>query len=56
LIEREWADSQLSAKVNDDFEGGVMSGVNGTPSFFIDGEKYNGAYDFVSIEKAIGKL
>lgn len=29
-------------KVEADFESGVRSGVNGTPTFFINGEKYNG--------------
>jgi protein-disulfide isomerase len=31
-------------KINDDFMGGIRSGVNGTPTFFINGERYNGAY------------
>ena len=29
-------------KVESDFESGVRSGVNGTPSFFVNGEKYEG--------------
>ncbi|HTL10035.1 MAG TPA: DsbA family protein [Chitinophagaceae bacterium] len=32
----------LAQKVEDDFESGVRSGVNGTPSFFVNGQKYNG--------------
>lgn len=32
------------SKVNEDFMGGIRSGVNGTPTFFINGERYNGAY------------
>ena len=32
-------------KVESDFESGVRSGVNGTPSFFINGEKYNESWD-----------
>ena len=32
----------LVAKIESDFEGGVRSGVNGTPGFFINGEKYDG--------------
>ena len=31
-------------KINEDFMGGIRSGVNGTPTFFINGERYNGAY------------
>lgn len=34
---------ELSEKVDSDFESGVMSGVNGTPSFFINGNKFNGS-------------
>jgi protein-disulfide isomerase len=29
-------------KVHDDFRGGVRSGVNGTPTFFINGVRYDG--------------
>ena len=32
-------------KVDADFESGVRSGVNGTPSFYINGEKYNGNWE-----------
>ena len=35
----------LSTKVEQDFESGVRSGVNGTPSFFINGKKYNGDWE-----------
>ncbi|WP_244428659.1 hypothetical protein [Flavobacterium sp. B17] len=33
---------ELEEKVDSDFESGIMSGVNGTPSFFINGNKFNG--------------
>jgi protein-disulfide isomerase len=32
----------LQSKVAADFESGVRSGVNGTPSFFINGNKFDG--------------
>ncbi len=32
----------ISDKVEADFEGGARSGVNGTPSFFVNGQKYEG--------------
>jgi protein-disulfide isomerase len=35
----------LIKKVETDFESGVRSGVNGTPSFFINGEKYNESWE-----------
>ena len=37
-------DNQLQSKVEADFESGVRSGVNGTPTFFINGKRYNGDY------------
>jgi len=30
-------------RIRDDFNGGVRSGVNGTPSFFINGARFDGA-------------
>jgi len=41
-------------KVKDDFMGGVRSGVNGTPTFFINGERYEGAVEFEEMVEAIG--
>lgn len=35
-------DEKLAEKVNADFESGVRSGVNGTPSFFVNGNKFDG--------------
>jgi protein-disulfide isomerase len=31
-------------KVRDDFRSGVKSGVNGTPTFFVNGERYDGSW------------
>ena len=31
-------------RVRDDFRNGVKSGVNGTPTFFINGERYDGTW------------
>ena len=33
---------KLAEKVDADFESGVMSGVNGTPSFYVNGKKFDG--------------
>ncbi|TDQ11799.1 DsbA family protein [Pedobacter metabolipauper] len=39
-------------KVEDDFESGVRSGVNGTPSFFVNGQKFDGgAEDLMAMLK-----
>jgi len=34
---------ELLERVESDFESGVRSGVNGTPSFFVNGTKFDGA-------------
>ena len=37
---------EFRTRVRDDFAGGVRSGVNGTPTFFINGQRHNGPFDF----------
>jgi protein-disulfide isomerase len=41
-VARELAAGIWTKKVRDDFRGGVRSGVNGTPTFFINGLRYDG--------------
>lgn len=41
------------ARVRADFTGGVHSGVNGTPTFFINGQRHDDSYDFETLAKAI---
>lgn len=40
-------------RVRADFLGGARSGVNGTPTFFINGKRYDGPADFASLGNAI---
>jgi protein-disulfide isomerase len=40
-------------KVREDFLSGVRSGVNGTPTFFINGVRHNGGWDFESLWAAL---
>lgn len=42
-----------SPKVQADFLGGVRSGVNGTPTFFIDGQRHDAPFDFPTLVAAI---
>jgi protein-disulfide isomerase len=35
--------------------GGMRSGVAGTPTFFINGKRYEGALDHASLLSAIGR-
>ena len=44
---------EFQARVRADFTGGVRSGVNGTPTFFINGQRHDAAYDFESLVEAI---
>jgi protein-disulfide isomerase len=39
--------------VKRDFLGGVRSGVNGTPTFFIDGTRYDGVLGEAALESAL---
>jgi len=47
--------SELIDKVDEDFASGIVSGVNGTPSFYINGKKFEGTaedlFQFVGAEK-----
>jgi protein-disulfide isomerase len=42
-----------AARVREDFMGGVRSGVNGTPTFFINGGRHDGYFDFDTLLVAI---
>jgi protein-disulfide isomerase len=46
---------QYRSKVRNDFMGGIRSGVNGTPAFFINGLRHDGAYDYASLMAGIRK-
>ncbi|HEY9258486.1 DsbA family protein [Chitinophaga sp.] len=39
---------KLLSRVEADFESGVRSGVNGTPTFYLNGKRYNGDYRVLS--------
>jgi protein-disulfide isomerase len=43
------------ARIREDFKSGLRGGVNGTPSFFINGMPYDGDMDLKSMLKAIHK-
>ncbi|UAY50947.1 DsbA family protein [Ferruginibacter albus] len=38
-------EEDLANRIDADFESGIRSGVNGTPSFFINGKKFDGGAD-----------
>ena len=41
--------------VRRDFSGGVRSGVNGTPTFFINGHRHDGDFELETLRQAINK-
>jgi protein-disulfide isomerase len=43
----------FATRVKEDFRGGVRSGVNGTPTFYINGERHEGAFGFEDLVEAI---
>jgi protein-disulfide isomerase len=40
-------------KVRADFTSGVMSGVNGTPTFYINGVRYDGSWEYAALAAAL---
>jgi protein-disulfide isomerase len=42
-------------RVREDFRSGVTSGVNGTPTFFINGERYDDAWDAATLLAALAR-
>lgn len=40
-------------KIKNDFMGGVRSGVNGTPSFFINGNRHHGSFEYEALLTAL---
>ena len=42
-----------AANVADDVDSADLSGVSGTPSFFINGRRHHGAYDIASLTQAV---
>ena len=44
-FESDLSTERYAKRVRDDFRGGVRSGVNGTPTFFINDVRYNGPHE-----------
>jgi protein-disulfide isomerase len=40
-------------RVHEDFLSGVRSGVNGTPTFFVNGRRHDGPWDAETLGQAI---
>jgi protein-disulfide isomerase len=57
-FDQELAEHAHAARVREDFMSGVRSGVNGTPTFYINGARYDDSYDretlLAALERAAG--
>jgi protein-disulfide isomerase len=47
------ASGALTGRVREDFMSGVRSGVNGTPTFYINGLRYDGDYELENLLAAL---
>jgi protein-disulfide isomerase len=58
-LQQALGEGKYQKRVRADFSTGVRSGVNGTPTFFINGKRHDGPFDFESlvlaIEQELGK-
>lgn len=44
---------EFSERIQKDFMGGVQSGVNGTPTFFINGKRFNDSFEYENLLSAL---
>jgi len=52
-FDSELAEHAHAARVREDFMSGVRSGVNGTPTFFINGVRHDGSYEVEALVAAL---
>jgi protein-disulfide isomerase len=52
-FDRELAEHIHAARVHEDFMSGVRSGVNGTPTFYINGVRHDDSYEIVTLLAAL---
>ena len=50
---RDRADQRALARIEEDVEGGERSGVQGTPTFFINGILYRGSWEHEALLAAL---
>lgn len=53
---RDMTDHVYAAKVNEDRASAVQSGTGGTPTFFVNGQRHDGAADLDSLVAAIERV
>src|SRR6185437_8182886 len=50
-FEKDFSDPAVVKHIRDDFRNGVRSGVNGTPSFYVNNVKYDESWEFESFKE-----
>jgi predicted DsbA family dithiol-disulfide isomerase len=50
---RDMRSEELAARVDEDVESAIESGVTGTPALYIEGGSYDGRYDAAALAEAI---
>jgi protein-disulfide isomerase len=55
-LQESLASGEFTSRVKSDFMGGARSGVNGTPTFFINGERFDGMPDFEGLVEGIQEV
>jgi protein-disulfide isomerase len=53
LFDKELAEHAHVGRVHEDFMSGVRSGVNGTPTFFVNGLRHDDSYEFETLLTAL---
>jgi protein-disulfide isomerase len=46
---------EFADRVQEDFSGGVRSGVNGTPTFFINGQRHDADFELETLMEAVNE-
>ena len=54
-FERDMASRTAEVRIREDLAGGARSGVNGTPTLFIDGERYTGPHERAALIDALAR-
>ena len=52
-FEQDLSTQVFARRVEEDYDGGVRSGVKGTPTFFINGDRYAGPHEYEPLKRAL---
>lgn len=52
-FERDFGSDEISNRLQEEFRSGIRSGVNGTPTFFINGVRHDGSYAYNALLAAL---